>query len=128
MVKLTRRFIGYFSSIPKERDEAAIVDGASYLQILTRIFLPVALPGLIAAVIFAFTISWAQFLYPLAFMTTADQLVLSVGVVTSLIKGDVFNWGQIMAGALLVAAPPLILYAFLMDYYIAKLTAGATKG
>ncbi|MEK0081773.1 carbohydrate ABC transporter permease [Benzoatithermus flavus] len=120
--------IGYFSSIPKELDEAAIVDGASYLQILTKVFLPVALPGLIAATIFAFTVSWAQFLYPLAFTTTTDQLVLSVGIVTSLIKGDVFNWGQIMAGALLGAAPPLIIYAFLMDYYIAGLTAGATKG
>jgi multiple sugar transport system permease protein len=120
--------IGYFSSIPKELDEAAIVDGASYLQILTKVFLPVALPGLIAATIFAFTVSWAQFLYPLAFTTTTDQLVLSVGIVTSLIKGDVFNWGQIMAGTLLGAAPPLIIYAFLMDYYIAGLTAGATKG
>jgi multiple sugar transport system permease protein len=120
--------IGYFSSIPKELDEAAIVDGASYGQILTKVFLPVALPGLIAATIFAFTVAWAQFLYPLAFTTTTDQLVLSVGIVTTLIKGDVFNWGQIMAGTLLGAAPPLLIYAFLMDYYIAGLTSGATKG
>jgi multiple sugar transport system permease protein len=120
--------IGYFSSIPKELDEAAIMDGAGYLQTLTMIFIPVALPGIIAATIFAFTVSWAQFLYPLAFTTSADQLVLPVGIVTTLIKGDVFNWGQIMTGALLGAAPPLIIYAFLMDYYIAGLTAGATKG
>jgi multiple sugar transport system permease protein len=120
--------IGYFASIPKELDEAALMDGANYRQILTRVFIPVALPGLIAATIFAFTVSWAQFLYPLAFTTSADQLVLPVGIVTSLIKGDVFNWGQIMTGALLGAAPPLIIYAFLMDYYIAGLTAGATKG
>ena len=120
--------IGYFASIPKELDEAALMDGANYRQILTKVFIPVALPGFIAATIFAFTVSWAQFLYPLAFTTSADQLVLPVGIITSLIKGDVFNWGQIMTGALLGAAPPLIIYAFLMDYYIAGLTAGSTKG
>jgi multiple sugar transport system permease protein len=120
--------IGYFASIPKELDEAALMDGANYRQILTRVFIPVALPGLIAATIFAFTVSWAQFLYPLAFTTSVDQLVLPVGIVTSLVKADVYNWGQIMTGALLGAAPPLIIYAFLMDYYIAGLTAGATKG
>src|SRR5438094_10464776 len=120
--------IGYFASIPQELDEAALIDGAGYLQILTKIFIPVALPGIIAATIFTFTVSWANFLYPLAFTTSADQLVLPVGIVTTLIKGDVYNWGQIMTGALLGAAPPLIIYAFLMDYYIAGLTAGATKG
>lgn len=120
--------IGYFASIPKELDEAAVMDGAGYLQILFKIFIPVALPGIIAATIFAFTVSWAQFLYPLAFTTSADQLVLPVGIITTLIRGDVFTWGQIMTGALLGAAPPLIIYAFLMDYYIAGLTAGATKG
>ena len=120
--------IGYFASIPKELDEAAIIDGATWMQTLTKIFIPVALPGLIAATIFSFTVSWAQFLYPLAFTTSTDQLVLPVGIITSLIKGDIFNWGQIMTGALLGAAPPLIIYAFLMDYYIAGLTAGATKG
>ena len=124
--------IGYFASIPKELDEAAIIDGASWFQTLTRIFIPVAMPGIIAATIFAFTVSWADFLYPMAFTTSADQLVLPAGIVTILIRGDVYAWGQIMGacllGALLGAAPPLIIYAFLMDYYIAGLTAGATKG
>jgi len=120
--------IGYFQSIPKELDEAALIDGAGYIQMLIKIFLPVAMPGIIAAMIFAFTISWAEFLYPMAFLVSADQLVLNVGIVTTLIKGDVYNWGQIMAACLLGAAPPLIIYAFLMDYYIAGLTAGATKG
>jgi multiple sugar transport system permease protein len=120
--------IGYFSSIPKELDEAALIDGAGYMQILLKIFIPVALPGIIAATIFAFTVSWAQFLYPLAFTTSADQLVLPVGIITTLVRGDVFTWGQIMTGALLGALPPLVIYAFLMDYYIAGLTAGATKG
>jgi multiple sugar transport system permease protein len=120
--------IGYFQSIPKELDEAALIDGAGYIQMLTKIFLPVALPGIIAATIFAFTVSWSEFLYPMAFTVSADQLVLPVGIVTTLIKGDVYNWGQIMAACLMGAAPPLVIYAFLMDYYIAGLTAGATKG
>src|SRR5258706_12912518 len=120
--------IGYFASIPKELDEAALIDGATWMQTLTKIFIPVALPGLIAATIFAFTVSWAQFLYPPALTTSIDQLGLPVGSITSLIKDDCFNRGQTMTGALLGAAPPLIIYAFLMDYYIAGLTAGATKG
>src|SRR5215207_9056798 len=120
--------IGYFASIPKELDEAALMDGANYRQILFRVFIPVALPGLIAATIFAFTVSWAAFVYPTAFVTTPDQMPLTIGVVSQLVRGDTFAWGQIMAGALLAALPPVIVYAFLMDYYIAGLTAGATKG
>jgi multiple sugar transport system permease protein len=120
--------IGYFQSIPKELDEAALIDGAGHMQMLFKIFIPVALPGIIAAMIFAFTVSWAAFVYPMAFLYSADQQVLTVGTVTSLIRGDVYKWGMLMAGALLAAAPPLVIYAFLMDYYIAGLTAGATKG
>jgi multiple sugar transport system permease protein len=119
--------IGYFSSIPRELDEAALIDGCNHFQMLTKIFIPVALPGIIAATIFAFTVAWAQFLYPLAFLYSESQLVLTVGTVTTLIRGDVYHWGGLMAGALLAAAPPVILYAFLMDYYIAGLTSGATK-
>jgi multiple sugar transport system permease protein len=95
---------------------------------LWLVFIPVALPGIIAATIFAFTVSWAGFIYPLAFLYSQDQQVLTVGTVTSLIRGDVFHWGGLMAGALLAAAPPVLVYAFLMDYYIAGLTSGATKG
>jgi multiple sugar transport system permease protein len=124
----TRIMIGYFSSIPKELDEAALIDGASYMQMLVKIFIPVAMPGIIAATIFAFTVSWGQFLYPLAFLFSSDQMVLTVGIVTELIRGDVFQWGKIMAGSMMAALPPVIIYAFLMDYYISGLTAGATKG
>ena len=120
--------IGYFQSIPKELDEAARIDGAGHMQMLLRIFIPVALPGIIAAMIFAFTVSWAAFVYPMAFLYSSDQQVLTVGTVTSLIRADVYKWGMLMAGALVAAAPPLVIYAFLMDYYIAGLTAGATKG
>jgi multiple sugar transport system permease protein len=107
--------IGYFASIPKELDEAALVDGANHLQMLLLIFVPVAVPGLIAATIFAFTFS-------------SDQQVLTAGTVTSLIKGDVYHWGGLMAGAVLACLPPVLLYVFLMDYYISGLTAGSTKG
>ena len=120
--------IGYFASIPKELDEAALIDGASYMQMLFKIFIPVAMPGIIAATIFAFTVSWGQFLYPMAFLYSSDQMVLTVGIISDLIRGDVFQWGKIMAGSLMAALPPVIIYAFLMDYYIAGLTAGATKG
>lgn len=120
--------IGYFSSIPRELDEAALIDGAGYLQMLLRIFIPVAMPGIIAATIFAFTVSWGEFLYPMAYLYSSSQMVLTVGIISDLIRGDVFEWGRIMAGCVLAAAPPIVIYAFLMDYYIAGLTAGATKG
>ncbi|MBW4090926.1 MAG: carbohydrate ABC transporter permease [Proteobacteria bacterium] len=120
--------IGYFGSIPKELDEAALIDGAGYLQMLWQIFIPVAMPGIIAATIFAFTVSWGNFIYPLAYLYTSSQEVLTVGIVSDLIRGDVFEWGKIMAANLLASAPPIIIYAFLMDYYVAGLTAGATKG
>ncbi len=120
--------IGYFASIPKELDEAALIDGAGWLQMLFRIFIPVAMPGIIAATIFAFTVSWGQFIYPLAYLYSSDQMVLTVGIISDLIRADVFQWGKIMAGSLMAAAPPVVIYAFLMDYYIAGLTAGATKG
>ncbi|MEO3471414.1 carbohydrate ABC transporter permease [Roseomonas sp. CAU 1739] len=120
--------IGYFASIPKELDEAALIDGANWMQMLWKIFIPVALPGIVAATIFAFTVSWAAFVYPTAFITTPSEMPMTIGVVSQLIRGDTFAWGQLMAGALLAALPPVVIYAFLMDYYIAGLTAGATKG
>jgi len=105
-----------------------LIVGAGWFQILLRIFIPVAMPGIIAATIFAFTISWGDFLYPLAYLYTSDQMVLNVGIIGDLVRGDVYMWGKIMAAALMAAAPPVIVYVFLMDYYVAGLTAGATKG
>ncbi len=119
--------IGYFSAIPRELDEAAFVDGASYFQMITRVFLPVATPGLIAATMFAFTVSWAQFLYPLAYIYRHDEHVLTSGIYTSLIRGDVYFWGELMAAALVASVPVVVLFAFLMDYYIAGLTKGTIK-
>jgi multiple sugar transport system permease protein len=120
--------IGYFASILKELDEAVLIDGTRYIQMLIKISYLVARAGIIVATIFCFTVSWANFLYGLGFTTSADQLTLPVGSVPTLIRGDLYAWRQIMTGALLGAAPPLIIYAFLMDYYMAGLTAGATKG
>jgi multiple sugar transport system permease protein len=119
--------IGYFTAIPRALDEAAFVDGATYIQMLTRVFLPVAAPGLIAATLFAFTVSWAQFLYPLAFLYRDEEKVLTNGIYTTLIRGDVYFWGELMSGALLASVPVVILFAFLMDYYIAGLTRGSIK-
>lgn len=119
--------IGYFAAIPKALDEAAFVDGANYFQMLTRVFLPVAAPGLIAATLFAFTVSWAQFLYPLAYIYRDDEKMLTNGIYTTLIRGDVYFWGELMGGALLASVPVVVLFAFLMDYYIAGLTRGSIK-
>ncbi|MHC4423855.1 MAG: carbohydrate ABC transporter permease [Planctomycetota bacterium] len=119
--------IGYFTAIPRALDEAAFVDGATYIQMLTRVFLPVAAPGLIASTLFAFTVSWAQFLYPLAYIYRDEEKVLTNGIYTTLIRGDVYHWGELMGGALLASVPVVILFAFLMDYYIAGLTRGSIK-
>jgi multiple sugar transport system permease protein len=95
---------------------------------LVLLYPTLAVPGLIAATIFAFTVSWGSFLYPLAYLYTSSQMVLTVGIVSDLIRGDVFEWGKIMAANVLASLPPILIYAFLMDYYVAGLTAGATKG
>jgi len=119
--------IGYFAAIPRALDEAAFVDGATYVQMLTKVFLPVAAPGLIAAILFAFTVSWHQFLYPLAYVYREKEMMLTNGIYRALIRGDVYFWGELMGGALLGSIPLVVLFAFLMDYYIAGLTRGAIK-
>jgi multiple sugar transport system permease protein len=119
--------IGYFTAIPRALDEAAFVDGASYVQMLTKVFLPVAAPGLIAATLFAFGVSWAQFLYPLAYIYREDQMVLTNGIYTTLIRGDVYFWGELMGGALLASIPVVVIFAFLMDYYVSGLTRGTLR-
>lgn len=117
----TWMMIGYFASIPRELDEAALMDGAGPLQMLLRVFIPVALPGIVAAAIFAFTVAWSSLLYPLAFIYSSTDTVLTVGTLT-------LGRSQLqMAGALLAAAPPVVLYALLMDYYVAGLTTGTVR-
>ncbi|KRE09798.1 sugar ABC transporter permease [Bosea sp. Root381] len=118
--------IGYFKSIPYELEECAMIDGATRLQTLWMITLPLAMPGLISAGIFAFTLSWNEFIYALAFIQSAEKKTVPVAVLTQLVEGDVYHWGSLMAGALLGSIPVALLYSFFVDYYVASLT-GAVK-
>ena len=119
--------MGYFRTVPKEVEECAMVDGATRIQALTRIVLPMAIPGLICAVLFAFTLSWNEFIYALTFTSSSDQITASVGITQELIRGDIYFWGGLMAGAMLASIPIVILYVFFLDYYVSGLTAGAIK-
>jgi multiple sugar transport system permease protein len=118
--------MGYFRSIPYELEECALVDGASRWQILTRILLPLAVPGLISAGIFAFTLSWNEFIYALTFVASSENKTVPVGVLTELVRGDVYEWGALMAGALLGSLPVVLLYSFFVEHYVSSMT-GAVK-
>jgi multiple sugar transport system permease protein len=118
--------MGYFRSIPYELEECALVDGATRLQILRKIVLPLAVPGLISAGIFAFTLSWNEFIYALTFVSSSEYKTVPVGVLTELVDGDVYHWGSLMAGALFGSIPVAILYSFFVEYYVAGMT-GAVK-
>ena len=119
--------IGYFRTVPKEVEECAMVDGATRLQALMRIVLPIAIPGLVCAVLFAFTLSWNEFIYALTFTSSSSEITASVGVTQELIRGDIYFWGGLMAGAVLASVPIVLLYVFFLDYYVSGLTAGAVK-
>jgi multiple sugar transport system permease protein len=119
--------MGYFRTVPKEVEECAMVDGATRVQALFRIVLPIAIPGLICAILFAFTLSWNEFIYALTFTSSSDEFTAPVGVTSELIRGDIYFWGSLMAGAVLGSVPIVILYVFFLDYYVSGLTAGAVK-
>jgi len=118
--------MGYFKTIPYELEECALIDGASRLQILVKIILPLSVPGLISAGIFAFTLSWNEFIYALTFISSTDNKTIPVGVVTELVEGDVYHWGSLMAGALLGSLPVAVLYSFFVEHYVSSMT-GAVK-
>ena len=118
--------MGYFRSIPYELEECALIDGATRWQILVKIILPLAVPGLISAGIFAFTLSWNEFIYALTFVSSSETKTVPVGVVTELVEGDVYHWGALMAGALLGSLPVAVLYSFFVEYYVSGMT-GAVK-
>ena len=118
--------IGYFKSIPYELEECALIDGATRLQILRRITLPLAVPGLISAGIFSFTLSWNEFIYSLAFIQSSEKKTVPVAILTELVTGDVYQWGALMAGSLLGSLPVAVFYSFFVDYYVSSLT-GAVK-
>jgi multiple sugar transport system permease protein len=119
--------MGYFRTIPREIEECAMVDGCTRMQALRRIVLPVAAPGLVCALLFAFTLSWNEFIYALTFTSAADQKTITVGVTNDLIRGDIYYWGSLMAGAVLGSLPIVIIYVLFLDYYVSGLTAGAVK-
>jgi multiple sugar transport system permease protein len=118
--------MGYFKTIPFELEECALIDGASRWQILVKIVLPLAVPGLISAGIFAFTLSWNEFIYALTFVSDSEIKTVPVAVVTELVEGDVYHWGPLMAGALLGSLPVAVFYSFFVEYYVAGMT-GAVK-
>ena len=120
--------MGYFRTISRELEDAALVDGATRLQAMTRIVLPLAIPGILSAGIFCFTLAWNEFLYALVFMGSGDMKTVPVGVVSDLIRADLYFWGSLMAAGLLGSVPVAVAYAFLVDHYVSGLTAGATKG
>ena len=118
----------YFKSIPVEMEECAQIDGASRLRAMFSIVLPLALPGILSAGIFSFTLSWNEFIYALIFLSSTEMKTIPAGVVIELIRGDVYFWGSLMAGALLGSVPVAVVYSFFVDHYVAGLTAGAVKG
>ena len=120
--------MGYFQTIPKELEECARIDGATRIQAMIFIILPLAVPGILSAGIFAFTLSWNEFLYALVFIHSPENKTIPVGVTSELIKGDVFFWGSLMAGALLGSVPVAVVYSFFVEYYVSGLTGGAVKG
>ncbi len=120
--------MGYFRTIPKEIEECAMIDGCNRLQALIRVVLPIALPGIICAVLFSFTFSWNEFLYALVFVSSGDNKTITVGVTTELIRGDIYFWGSLMAGGIIGALPIVVAYVFFLDYYVSGLTGGAVKG
>lgn len=120
--------MGYFKTISPELEAAALVDGASRLRAMWTVILPLALPGILSAGIFCFTLAWNEFLYALVFMGSGNMKTIPVGAVSDLIRADVYQWGALMAAALLGSVPVAIAYSFFVDNYISGLTAGATKG
>jgi len=120
--------MGYFRTIPKEVEECALVDGASRMQTLTRIVLPMAIPGIVCVTLFGFTLTWNEFTYALTFVSQTANKTAVVGVTADLIRGDIYYWGSLMAGAVVASLPIVVIYVWFLDYYVSGLTAGAVKG
>src|SRR5437588_7715838 len=118
--------MGYFKTIPFELEECALIDGASRWQILTKIVLPLAIPGLISAFIFCFTLCWNEFIYALTFLQSTANKTVPVAIVNEFVDGDIYRWGSLMAGALFGSLPLVILYAFFVEHYVSAMT-GAVK-
>jgi len=120
--------MGYFRTVPREVEECALVDGASRMQTLTRIVLPMAVPGVVCAALFGFTLCWNEYIYALTFVSQSANKTAVVGVTADLIRGDIYYWGSLMAGAVIASVPIVVIYVWFLDYYVSGLTAGAVKG
>lgn len=120
--------VGFMKSIPKDIEEQAMVDGRSRLGAIVEVVFPLALPGVLTVVVFAFTLTMHEFIYALAFISSSSQKVISTGVTSELIRGDVFFWQAIMAGGIIVAIPVAIVYNLFLNQFVAGLTMGAVKG
>ena len=118
--------MGYFKTIPYELEECALIDGASRWQILIKIVVPLAIPGLISAFIFSFTLCWNEFIYALTFLQSTPNKTVPVAIVNEFVDGDIYKWGSLMAGALVGSLPLVILYAFFVEHYVSAMT-GAVK-
>ena len=119
--------MGFFKTIPRELEEAALVDGASRLRTLLRIVFPISLPGILTVVIFAFSLCVGEFIYAVSFITTSTNKTISTGIYTELIRGDVFYWGALMAATLIPSIPLALFYNLFLDRFIAGFTGGAFR-
>lgn len=117
--------MGFFKGIPRDIEEQAMIDGYSRFQAFIHVVLPLAVPGLLTVVVFAFTLSSSEFIYALAFITQSADKTISIAIPTELIRGDVYHWGPLLAGALIASMPIAVLYTFFIDHLVAGLTAVA---
>ncbi len=120
--------MAYFQTIPPDLEECAMVDGATRLQALRRVTLPLAMPGVVTVTIFSFTSAWNEFLYCLVMVYDSLDRTLPVAVLSQLAIGDWYYWGPLMGAAMLAGIPVVILYSSVVDQYVSGLTAGAVKG
>jgi multiple sugar transport system permease protein len=119
--------MGYFRTVPKEVEECALIDGCNRLSALFKIVIPMAIPGIVCAVLFGFAVCWNEFLYALVFISPAESKTITVGIFSELIRGDIYYWGSLLAGAIVGGLPIVVIYSLFMDYYVSGLTAGAIK-
>jgi multiple sugar transport system permease protein len=119
--------MGFFKSVPREIEEAAIVDGCTVVGAFVKTVLPLSVPAILTVVIFAFTLTMQEFVYALTFISSSDEKPVTLGVATDLVRGDIFYWGELMAAALIASIPVAIAYNLFLDRFISGITGGAVK-
>ena len=119
--------MGFFKTVPKDIEEQAMIDGLSRFGAMAKVVLPVSISGILTVVVFAFTLSMHEFIYALTFISVSAKKTVSIGVPTELVRGDVFQWGPLMAGALIASIPVAVVYTFFLDRFVAGFTMGSVK-